>query len=154
MRAARSIGSSGEFAALKTKAASVRWASRWPTDSAEWLSVSSDRLRAAGRWTSSMPRCRAGAVVVAARGAAVDDDAVPAVGQPLADLLDRGLEAAVAGGDASRPDHGDAHRSIRPFGRRRPGAAARARRSRAAITGSARGGPRNPVPADAVPPPG
>jgi hypothetical protein len=43
-----------------------------------------------------------------ARGPAVDDDVVPGVGQPAADLLDGGLEAAVAGRDPPRADQRDA----------------------------------------------
>lgn len=57
MRAARSSGRNGAFAALKTKAASVRCATRWATDTAVWLSVSSERLRSAPAVTTSMPRC-------------------------------------------------------------------------------------------------
>jgi hypothetical protein len=56
MRAARSRGSHGELAALKTIAASVRWAIRWDTESPVWLRVSSDRRRRAGRWTRRIPR--------------------------------------------------------------------------------------------------
>ena len=39
--------------------------------------------------------------------AGVDQDAVAPVGQAAADLLDRGLEAAVACGNAAGPDHRD-----------------------------------------------
>ncbi len=41
--------------------------------------------------------------------AAVDDDLVPALDEPAADLLDGGLEAAVVGGDPAGPQHGDSH---------------------------------------------
>ena len=48
---------------------------------------------------------------------AVDDDLVAALDETGADLLDRGLEPAVGGGGAARPDHRDPHQKA-PAGER------------------------------------
>ena len=57
MPRARSIGRNGEFAALKTNAASGRRpAIAWIAEKPVWLSVSSCFCGTAGRCTTSMPR--------------------------------------------------------------------------------------------------
>ena len=81
-----------------------------PTESAVWLSVSSERRETAGR-SHELHAAVGRRERLAVGRPAVDDDLVAGVGQPRADLLDAGLEPAVPGGHPPCPDHRYAHRS-------------------------------------------
>src|SRR6476620_10162940 len=110
MPRARSAGTNGALAALNTMAAStLSLATRWATESPVWLSVSSVLRRAAGRCTSSIPRC-----VRWLGSSAVDHHLVPSGYQSLPDLLDRRLEAAVPSRHSPGTDHCHAHVCLPP----------------------------------------